>query len=42
MAHIVVGDFYPRLLCKLYKFLARRTDSKFNKAGQTNMGVSQN
>mmetsp|Transcript_118247 Transcript_118247/g.376946 ORF Transcript_118247/g.376946 Transcript_118247/m.376946 type:complete len:95 (-) Transcript_118247:208-492(-) len=22
---------YIRLLCKLYKFLARRTDSKFNK-----------
>merc|ERR1711862_461261 len=22
---------YLRLLCKLYKFLARRTDSKFNK-----------
>ncbi len=22
---------YVRLLCKLYKFLARRTDSKFNK-----------
>jgi ribosomal protein L18E len=22
---------YNRLLCKLYKFLARRTDSKFNK-----------
>ncbi|CAK0816466.1 unnamed protein product, partial [Prorocentrum cordatum] len=25
------GNPYIRLLCKLYKFLSRRTDSKFNK-----------
>merc|ERR1712112_505126 len=26
-----MGDIYLRLLVKLYRFLARRTDSKFNK-----------
>ena len=26
-------DIYLRLLVKLYRFLARRTDAKFNKVG---------
>merc|ERR1711924_218249 len=32
---------YVRLLCKLYKFLARRTDSKFNKVIYKRMNMSR-
>merc|ERR1711865_1012849 len=31
---------YTRLLCKLYKFLARRTDSKFNKVISKRLNMS--
>mmetsp|Transcript_102820 Transcript_102820/g.178336 ORF Transcript_102820/g.178336 Transcript_102820/m.178336 type:complete len:187 (+) Transcript_102820:92-652(+) len=32
---------YVRLLCKLYKFLARRTDSKFNKVIYKRLNMSR-
>jgi len=32
---------YVRLLCKLYKFLARRTDSKFNKVISKRLNMSR-
>ena len=32
---------YLRLLCKLYKFLARRTESKFNKVIQKRLNMSR-
>merc|ERR1712087_1084726 len=32
---------YIRLLCKLYKFMARRTDSKFNKVIYKRLNMSR-